>query len=252
MLGENLKELRKSHKLTLQALADSLNSTYPNTFNFNKGRISKWENNVDEPSLATARILADFFNISIDNLYYGIEKKNKDILSQITKTTEKLKEEKQQIVLNAAKKELFDQEQEQQKKLTSLEVHREKRRKKQVLGKLDWLGSISAGTGEFLSDNQLEEIELPIEMIPDDADFCLSVNGNSMEPIFHDDAYVFISKQCTLYSGAIGAVIVNGEAFLKRIWFENNHARLESFNKKYKDIIVTEDDDFKIIGKVVM
>ncbi|HFF1574243.1 TPA: S24 family peptidase, partial [Enterococcus faecalis] len=167
-------------------------------------------------------------------------------------TSAKLEEKRQLTVLNVAKKELSEQQLETQQKITSLEQHRQKRKQPQELGEIDWCGAVSAGTGEFLSDDNKEKISLPIEMIPDGADFCLSVNGDSMEPVFKNDSYVFVEEQLNLYSGAIGVVIINSQAFIKRIWFENNHARLESFNKKYKDIIVTEEDEFKIIGKVVM
>nr|WP_275887737.1 S24 family peptidase [Enterococcus hirae] len=50
----------------------------------------------------------------------------------------------------------------------------------------------------------------------------------------------------------MGVVIVDGEAFIKKVFFENDKARLQSFNKKYKDIIVDDSNDFRIIGKVVL
>lgn len=74
----------------------------------------------------------------------------------------------------------------------------------------------------------------------------------NMEPIFKDRGYVFVKKQSELNNGSIGVVIVNGEAFLKRIWFEVDRARLESFNPKYKDRIVTPEQDFRIVGKVIL
>lgn len=255
MIGESLKKLRLSKKLTLEKLAELLNTRYPGTVNFNKGKLSKWENEKEEPKLSSIRIMADFYNISIDDLYSG-NLNNINVpttLSQINETSEKLEEKRQVVVLNVATKELQEQVQEQkQQKVTSLEQHRQKRQQQQELGEIDWCGAVSAGTGEFLGDENSEKINLPIEMIPDGADFCLSVNGDSMEPVFKNDSYVFVEKQRDLYSGAIGVVIVNSQAFLKRIWFENNHARLESFNKEYEDIIVTEEADFRIIGKVVM
>ncbi|WP_331274378.1 helix-turn-helix transcriptional regulator [Streptococcus equi] len=56
MIGNKIKELRKSHKMTLEELADNLNKKYPNTINFNKGKISKWENNKEEPRLSSVKI----------------------------------------------------------------------------------------------------------------------------------------------------------------------------------------------------
>ncbi|MCD3373122.1 helix-turn-helix domain-containing protein [Streptococcus equi] len=73
MIGNKIKELRKSHKMTLEELADNLNKKYPNTINFNKGKISKWENNKEEPRLSSVKILADFFNVSLD--YFNDEEK---------------------------------------------------------------------------------------------------------------------------------------------------------------------------------
>lgn len=37
LLGANIKKLRTEHKLTLEQLAETLNSNYPGTINFNKG-----------------------------------------------------------------------------------------------------------------------------------------------------------------------------------------------------------------------
>lgn len=71
MIGESLKKLRLSKKLTLEKLAELLNARYPGTVNFNKGKLSKWENEKEEPKLSSIRIMADFYNISIDDLYSG-------------------------------------------------------------------------------------------------------------------------------------------------------------------------------------
>ncbi|HAP5311169.1 TPA: helix-turn-helix transcriptional regulator [Enterococcus faecalis] len=245
-----MKKLRLDQHLTLEELANTLNKKYPNTVNFNKGKLSKWENGKEEPKLSSIRILADFYNIRIDDFYADNPK-----FSSIEIIYNQLEPPRQQKVYNFAENQLEEQEKENKQKnnsITSLEQFRKKKEEDIIYGTTKWYGAVSAGTGEFLTDETCEEIELPIEQIPDEADFCLSVNGDSMEPIFHDDDYVFIKRQLEIYSGSIGVVIVNGESFLKRIWFENNFVRLESFNKKYKDIIITENDEFRIVGKVVM
>lgn len=69
MIGEKLKELRSSKNLTLEELASQLNKQYPDTVKFSKGKLSKWENNKEEPKLSSARILADFYNIKIEDLF---------------------------------------------------------------------------------------------------------------------------------------------------------------------------------------
>jgi transcriptional regulator with XRE-family HTH domain len=65
-LGRKLKRLRMARGLSQDELAEQLNVAYDTAFN--KGMISKWENNIGEPRLETARILASFFQITIDEL----------------------------------------------------------------------------------------------------------------------------------------------------------------------------------------
>lgn len=112
-------------------------------------------------------------------------------------------------------------------------------------------GSVSAGTGLYLDDEQVETINFGADMVPNGTDFCLKVNGDSMDPMFHDGDYVFIKRETDFRNGTIGAVIVNGEAYLKKIYITDNSIRLVSLNKKYKDITVSEDDTLKYVGTVV-
>ena len=112
-------------------------------------------------------------------------------------------------------------------------------------------GSVSAGTGLYLDDEQVETISFGADMIPNGTDFCLKVNGDSMDPMFHDGDYVFIKRETDFRNGSIGVVIVNGDAYLKKIYITENSIKLVSLNKKYKDITVTQDDTLKYVGTVV-
>lgn len=69
LIGDKLKQQRIERHLTLEELAKQLNEKYPNTAKFNKGKLSKWENNKEEPKLSSARILADFYNLKIDDFF---------------------------------------------------------------------------------------------------------------------------------------------------------------------------------------
>lgn len=112
-------------------------------------------------------------------------------------------------------------------------------------------GSVSAGTGLYLDDEQVETISFGADMIPNGTDFCLKVNGDSMDPMFHDGDYVFIKRETDFRNGSIGVVIVNGDAYLKKIYITEDSIKLVSLNKKYKDITVTQDDTLKYVGTVV-
>ncbi|EGO7725478.1 helix-turn-helix domain-containing protein [Enterococcus faecalis] len=246
VVGKMIRYFLTQEKMTMKELGNKLGKT--------ESTVSKWVSGASTPMAKDLSTMTFIFNTDINTLMYGGEQSTSTILSLITETSTKLEPPRQEKVYVFAKNQLEEQDKEnsRNKNITSLEQYKERKQQKKSMATIDWCGAVSAGTGEFLVDEYREQIALPTEIIPDDADFCLTVNGDSMEPIFHNNDYVFIKKQLEIYSGAIGVVVVNGAAFLKRVWFENNHARLQSFNSNYKDIIVTDADDFRIIGKVVM
>ncbi len=63
-LGNIIFSLRKEHSLTQEAFANALNKKYG--LKLNKAMISKWENNIDTPSLNYVKYMAIFFNVSLD------------------------------------------------------------------------------------------------------------------------------------------------------------------------------------------
>ena len=243
-LGENIKFHRKRNNLTQKDLANLLEIA--------PTAISAWEVGRNKPLMDNIEQMASIFNVKKSELLGDTfsELSQPEILIIYNQLNDKRKE----ITLNFTKEQLKQQEEEanivqgnfsinEDSNIYKLEQHKIKH---------EWRGPVSAGTGEFLFEEQSEYVEIDENEVPDRSDFCLTVNGNSMEPIFKDGSYIFVEEKEEIPSGTIGVVIVDGEAFVKRVWFEGNQARLESFNKAYKDIIVTRNDSFKIIGKVVM
>ena len=115
-------------------------------------------------------------------------------------------------------------------------------------------GSVSAGTGEWMNDEINEMITLNCEP-PAHADFALKVNGDSMQPLFENGQLIFVDvveDPAQVYSNQIVIADLNGEAFVKKIVFEQSGCRLVSLNKKYEDKIVTENDAFYVRGIVVL
>lgn len=145
------------------------------------------------------------------------------------------------------------QHQNKKHNIVDLETYRKLRREKpQDYTEFPHQGYVGAAmNGEDLSSANSDTVPLPSHIIPIDADYCLTANGDSMEPVIHDGDYIFVKENPEIFSGMLGVGILNGNGYVKRIWFENDGARLESFNKKYDDIMVNVDDDFRIIGRVV-
>lgn len=106
----------------------------------------------------------------------------------------------------------------------------------------------SAGTGQYLNDVKVETIELPIEV---DADFVVPIYGDSMEPEYHSGDYVFVKLSVDLSDGDIGVFAYNGEAYIKQLRITDQGAYLHSLNPDYDNMPITADTDFRTIGEVV-
>lgn len=86
------------------------------------------------------------------------------------------------------------------------------------------------------------------------ADFCLRCKGDSMinARIFDGDV-VFIKNQPDVEDGEIAAVLIDGEATLKRVYKMPGRITLRAENPNFKPIELKEEDmkDIRIIGKAV-
>lgn len=76
-LSKNILELRKKKGITQEELASSLN--------ISSQAVSKWENNVCLPDSTMLVDIADFFDVSIDYLFYGDDLSYSDIYEKIYK-----------------------------------------------------------------------------------------------------------------------------------------------------------------------
>ena len=109
----------------------------------------------------------------------------------------------------------------------------------------------SAGTGNFLDDENFEEMEV-LEPVPESADFGVHITGDSMEPRFHDEELVWIKQTETLETGDIGLFFLDGLTYIKKYVINNAGTFLVSLNAKYKPIEVGEFSTFKIFGKLAV
>lgn len=239
MIGNKIKELRKSHNLTLEELADILNKEYPDTINFNKGKISKWENNREEPRLSSVKILADFFDVPLD-YFNGIDLDQAEILPVYSK----LSRDRQEKVLDYAQAQLEEQE-----SATPLSIF-EKSQEDFVTAYVE--GLVAAGHGTFQEDNLHMEVKLRADDVPESYDTIAKVAGDSMEPLIDDNDLLFIKVTSQIDVNSIGIFQVNGKNFVKKLKRDYDGSwYLQSLNNSYEEIHLTENDDIRTIGEVV-
>lgn len=109
---------------------------------------------------------------------------------------------------------------------------------------------VSAGTGQRLSDSDdWDEIEIPDTPEARRADFCLTIYGNSMEPVYYDGDIVLVKQQNAVERGQIGIFIIEGSGYIKKFGGD----RLISLNDQYDDIMFSDydPDDIRCSGLVI-
>lgn len=83
--------------------------------------------------------------------------------------------------------------------------------------------------------------------------FGIIVHGDSMEPEIHDGDIVIVDPDLSIENGSKVVVIIDGEAFVKKIYFEDNAVILQSNNdKKYPPkVIPRRKINAFVVGKVI-
>lgn len=242
-IGKGLKNLRKSKNMTMEQLANDLNNKYPDLMKLTKGKISKWENEKEEPRLSTAKILAEYFNVKINDLYSDTNSTYKEN-NDITTVYNQLTPPRQHNVLDYAKHQL---ELQNNTKDNIVDFNDYKDNK---VNEASVYGYVSAGTGEQIFNEPQFTVtvkgDVPIH------DLALQVNGNSMEPMFHDKEVIFIEKTHEIKNGQIGVFIIDGEAYVKKVYVEENRLTLVSLNKEYPDLHFYENQSVELVGKVIL
>ena len=235
-IGNQIKTFRKSAGFTQDELAKRLNTT--------KQTISRYEKGDRKANQDMLFELCDIFGVSIDDFFPSQnEALQSPTASSIQTIYDQLAPPRQSKVLTYAERQLNEQRNEEETKINEVSE------KIIQLYSYDYYDHpASAGTGQYLNDVRVERIELPVDI---DADFVIPIKGDSMEPDYHDGDLVFIQTSVDLNDGIIGVFNYNGDAYIKQLVIDKDQAYLHSLNPEYKDMPITPETDFRIIGEVV-
>lgn len=112
------------------------------------------------------------------------------------------------------------------------------------------VGQIACGTPILAEENVEAYDEVPSDW---HADFTLLCQGDSMEPKIKDGDVVAIHSQPMVENGEIAAVLIDGEATLKRVFLFNDHIELRAENPAFATMVRIGEaiNDVTIEGKAV-
>jgi len=229
-IGEQIKKYRNIKGMTQQDIADALGES--------SGRvIYNWEKGIGRPDCDKLARLCDLLGVSADELI-GCKSMSQRPTATEWGTLQKYR------ALDEHGKEVVDYLIDSEYKRVRLSMKKPKSR----MLKVDFYNyPASAGTGNILDSDLAEELYVPESAEAEQADFVISVGGDSMEPTYHDGDKVFVEKCNAVEVGEIGIFIINGEVYIKEL----GNKCLISHNEKYKPIRIGENDSVYCCGRVI-
>lgn len=191
----NLKALREKYDLSQEEFGKQ--------FDVKKATYSNYENGNTEPASSFWIAVSDKFHVSID---YLLGQTNEE---HGTKYGDKSELEKKYAALDEHGRRLVDA-------VMKIEAEREKETPVIDFGMIrHYLYSPAAGPSGQLSGEDYEDIPRTLDM-PKNADYCLTVSGDSMEPVLYDGQMVFVSEDAKVNPLEIGVWFLWGETYVKQ------------------------------------
>ncbi len=84
-----------------------------------------------------------------------------------------------------------------------------------------------------------------------EASFFVQAEGDSMGPLIQDKDILIVDRSVPIFHQGIATFFYNNQAICKKYIKQENQIILRSLNPKYKDIIITEDDQLDLFGVVI-
>jgi len=111
------------------------------------------------------------------------------------------------------------------------------------------VGQVAAGEPILAEQNITNYFPIPMEFMPNNDTFMLTVRGESMVNVgIYDGDYVLVEKRQTASNGEIVVALVDDSATVKTFYREEGYYRLQPENDNMDPIIVM---NCEILGKVI-
>lgn len=226
---------------------------FASEMDFKYSTVLDWVNAKTYPRIDKIELMANYFKVEKADLIeeYG---SRKNVLSSkinfdprqaiLLSNYNKLNDNRKDKLVRVSEKLL---EEEDGKVVDICEKRAEYKTRKRV--SLPAPGKVSAGTGYWQEDDYDTMVDFYEDEIPDESEYdtIAIVVGHSMEPKIKNGDFLFIKLKNQVDLNKIGIFKVDGENYVKKLKSD----RLESLNKDYDDIKLSEENDIRTIGEVV-
>jgi len=107
-------------------------------------------------------------------------------------------------------------------------------------------------TAEIPEDVVMGHIHLPFAWVRDREAFAVVAKGDSMTGHgINEGDYVVTSRNLEVQDGSLALIEFNGEVAVKKVFYRGDQVMLSPSNGGSAPILVTDKDEFRIVGKVV-
>lgn len=252
--GQRLKSLRLERGYTQQDLGSAVGvSTVA---------VRSWEHNTKKPNMDALIALGRFLNTSIDTLLdiqpKGNEQKRSFILSpaerRFLQDYRELDAHGRKIVTTICSLEKERMGLKEKPKTRSNVIQLADSVRERYIPR--YTTPSAAGTSVPLDGTDFEMI-LVDNSVPDEADYAVNIQGNSMFPYIRDGDMVYVEKDAELAIGDVGIFCVDGAMYCKQYYVnEAGNLELVSANPELRDtnVFVSQDSGrtVKCCGKVLL
>lgn len=229
-IGSRIKEARYQQGLTQEELAKAIGVT--------KGAIANYENEVSTPKIELLYKLFAALHCDANYLY---QDEMETLSNKFTCSHAEEKHIKKYRALDEHGKKMVD---------TVLDMEYENSQSADTV-KIMYIQyndqKASAGEGFTLDYEYMQRWGVQYNELTKKADFCVDVEGDSMEPRFYDGDTLLIRRQPAVDVGEIGLFILDEKGYVKK-WGGD---RLISLNPAYEDIEIEENSRLDCAGKVL-
>ena len=225
IFSKNLQYYMEINNKTRYDICNDLNFPYTTFTEWYKGNIY--------PRIDKIEMLANYFGI-----------KKSDLIEERKKENTKIEEPNQYVL------DLYNSLTPENQMNTVSYMRALKLVNKPNKPRVQILGQTAAGKPIEYGDSYAQDID-DISNIPDNADYALIVNGDSMEPDIKNGQLIYVKECPDVENGAIAIVEVDGAVTCKKVYKWKDHIELHSLNTTYQPIIITA-GNFRILGKVIL
>ena len=229
--GNVIRQYREKQGMDQRSVGEALG--------YSTNTISNWENGVSRPDIDAVPQLCVLLGIPLTEFFdMDHDPAAPENESQLLKDYRSLNQDQQQTVAMLAKR------------LAKNEAHVKKtiRKLKECIMLPVHPLSAAAGIGTPMEDTCKPGSAFVTEnRLSRQSDAIYFINGDSMEPTYHNGDHVYVQHASELNYGEIGIFIVSGVTYIK----EFRKSGLYSHNRSYRIMKLTDDDNVHLVGRVL-